>query len=428
MLGATEILDSLRAAGWPQAEVFAKTGRSRRFDFEDGWEGSTSSEECGWAVRAADGGSSFFFAASGHPAVETTWPDAREGLLRLPPPMSTEDWQEPGGVETPLMGELEGRQLLRTVAETLEKEAPEGRLRRAILEDGGNEIRIHNSWGVDVGYRSRLATCRLEAAIPSSAAGSCAVVVVARRAQELPAAALARRLADLLHVCQRGRSVEKSKAVVMLSPELATHILAWMVPLFIGSEPEDTDRWLRPGTKVAAPSVTVVDDGRLAGGLLSAPVDGEGVPTRARVLIDAGKAGEPILPWWLSQDPVGCRQRAGWRDLPITGATHLYLVPDRGVSVGAVLSSLRRGYYLIEATAPGFADVHSGRFFLPCCGFEVEKGRATMPVTRVGLEGDLRTVLQGVRAVARDLTFLPRGPLVGSASILVSGLDLRRLD
>src|SRR5207248_8648793 len=42
------------------------------------------------------------------------------------------------------------------------------------------------------------------------------------------------------------------------------------------------------GAKIAADSVTLIDDGTLVGGAGSAPFDGEGLPTRRNVLIEQG--------------------------------------------------------------------------------------------------------------------------------------------
>src|SRR5207237_8104702 len=44
----------------------------------------------------------------------------------------------------------------------------------------------------------------------------------------------------------------------------------------------------RRGSRIAAPAVTIVDDGLLPGALGSRPFDGEGLPTRRTVLVNQG--------------------------------------------------------------------------------------------------------------------------------------------
>ena len=43
------------------------------------------------------------------------------------------------------------------------------------------------------------------------------------------------------------------------------------------------------GEKIAASEVTIIDDGRLAGGLGSKPFDGEGQPTRRNTIVENGE-------------------------------------------------------------------------------------------------------------------------------------------
>jgi len=423
--GASLVLDDLLARGWTEAEVFWKSGRTRRFDFEQENESTLSSDEAGWAVRAGRSGASIFFAATGPPTVEPNWPEAHDGSLRLPAPMPIGNWRPPQSLESSLVGELEGRTILRTVAEKLAQEAPRSRLESAVLEDGASEAWIRNSHGVDASYRSRLATIRLVASMPASGTEQCSISSVARCARDFRPDALVRRLADLLRLSQGDRGPRTEQGTVLLSPQVATHLVAGMIPLFVGAaDGSRCEAGLGEG-RVAAPCVTVVDDGRYPRGLLAAPVDGEGVPTRPRALIEEGNAGETILPWWHSERPVGCRMRASWQDPPLTGATHLYLRPDAETSVASLLSDLRSGYYLIDAIGPAVFDSSSHSFSIPCCGFEVHEGRAISPVACVRLEGDLRRLLRNVRAVARDLTFAAHGAIVGSPSLLVGELDLR---
>ncbi len=421
-----EVLEAL-AARHECAEVYAKTGWSRRFDLENGVEGAVSSRESGWSARAGDSRSSFFFASAGAPRLDCELPSPTPGGLRLPPSEPAGKWEEDDTVSTPLLGELEGRRLVRALASTLEAEAPNAWLRLVILEDGASDVEVASSTGVEASFRNRLATLRMQAIEPETG-GQAEIYVAGRCAHDFRAQATARRIADLLFIAREGRSVSEAGVRALLSPEVATAILDSMSPLFVQSD--SSPRWLRPGNEVAGSAVTVIDDGRCLVGLVRSPVDGEGVPTGPLALIDRGCVGEPIRPWWSPERSPsaalrGCRLRAGWRDLPRTGSTHLYFDPSPDVSVASLLSAVERGYYLIDALGPCSLDPESGSFSLPCCGFEVERGRAAGPIHDVRLEGRLQGFLKGLRAVARDLTFLPRTSIVGSPSILVEGLDLR---
>ena len=59
-----EVLSSLAAARLEEAEVYAKTGRSRHVALSVAGELVAMNEEAGWAVRAGDRKGSFFWAES----------------------------------------------------------------------------------------------------------------------------------------------------------------------------------------------------------------------------------------------------------------------------------------------------------------------------------------------------------------------------
>jgi predicted Zn-dependent protease len=157
----------------------------------------------------------------------------------------------------------------------------------------------------------------------------------------------------------------------------------------------------------------LIDNGRLPGGAFEAAVDGEGMPTREVLLIDQGFFRQPLLTWWQAETvpgvPSGCTRRAGWRDLPAPGPTHLYLKPDPKTSVLALLGAVTQGYYLIDAT-----------------GGAVESGRATAPITGAWLCGKISTLLQNITGIGRDLAFHPLNGMIGSPTLLVTGLEMRR--
>ena len=148
------------------------------------------------------------------------------------------------------------------------------------------------------------------------------------------------------------------------------------------------------------------------------------MPTSALTLIERGRLGEAIAPWWSSLHPRGCRRRAGFRDLPSTGPTHLYFAPDPRTSVPSLLEDLASGFYLIEPLGRAVLDPRDGAISVATCGFRVEGGRAEEPVGRVVLRTGVRELLLGICGLARDLTFAPLGAMVGAPTIRVRAVDL----
>lgn len=428
-----ETLAALLAAGLAEAEVYTKRGRSRRVQLgrRAGAAGLTVEE--GWAVRAGGATGAFFHAGTGRPEAGRAWPQPAGPALRLPEPASLGDWRAPADLEAPLLGESEARALLEAIGRELQGELPGARLLHASLEEGASESRLLSSRGVDVEWKSRGALLRLEAALPGPRPVRAAVDAAERLAQGFAPSALARRLADRLFILQAGSSPERDRGEFLLAPPVAARLLLGLLPLFVErAGPGSVRLPVLPqrGAQLGSPALTIVDDGRLLGGVLAAPVDGEGTPTREMVLVDEGEMRQPLLPWWAAQPPrtraCGCVRRAGFRDLPAVGPSHLFIRPRAEVSVTALLGGVVRGYYLLDVTGSGRFDFDADRFALPVCGFAVQGGRSLAPVAGAWLCGGISALLRGVQAVARDLAFFPLDGVIGSPSLLATGLELRR--
>jgi predicted Zn-dependent protease len=431
-----DLLAELLARGFDAAEIYLKRGRSRRFELHDRGggerngrsEAAFSAEESGWSVRAGRGAASFFCAAAGSPVALERWPEPlADAPLALPLPQPIEEWSEPAEVAEALIGEDDGLRFLRRVADELEQRLPGAALHGAALEDGASEVRIANHHGLDVAYRGRFAALRLEARARMGAGVAAATLVYADRStRRFPAAALADRLIDLLAVRGGGAVASTSSADVVLAPEVAARLLAPLASAFVDRSRDEVSALLgeRAG-RVGSADVTIVDDGRDPRGPLAAPVDGEGVPNGERVLVESGRVGTTILPWERAPAAIGCRARAGWRDLPRIAPSHLFLAPRADVAPSSLVEDLAEGFYLLDADDGGSYDLAAGRFALPVWGFRIVAGRPLHPVGGARLMGDLRSLLHAVCGVARDLRFVPLGAMIGAPSLRVRGLTLQ---
>lgn len=452
---AQETLDAVASRGFSRAEVYAKRGRSRLVELTPRGTVASVHREEGWAVRAGDDRGSMMAAATGElPPVGGMgeWPEADGDALELPAPGrvapdGVAPWRAPADLEAPLVGEREAVQVLAVLAATLEQELPGARLLRATLADGASEVAVTNSLGLSAAYRHRVAHLRAEAAVPGARTGRPATAVVedvVREARRIDPRALARRLADRLSVGRDGRPPERDRLPMLLAPAVVVRLLEGLLPLLVGphgfelaSRQED-----RQG-RFASPHLTIRDDGRLEGGVLAAPADGEGVPTGPVTLVDAGAFRQPLLAWsQCRQDgrgrvgkkggerpargrPIGCARRASWRDLPRPAPSHLYVAPDPEVAVRSLLASLARGVYLLDADGAGRFDFREGRFDLPVVGFAVADGAATRPLAGARITGAIGTLLRGIEERGRDLTFLPAaGGLLGAPTLLVTDLEI----
>ncbi len=426
------VLDKLSGEGWEEVEVYHKRGRSRTVRFAAQAVVTSFCQEEGWAVRAGDRRRSFFYAAGGEPRPDAAWPEADGRGVRLASAKPIPHWAPPSDLDVPLIGESETRGLFDALERELAEELPGARLVLGELADGSSESQLVSSREVEAGVRQRTAYLYLEAVGPERGSPSISLRLAERDARRFNPRTLGRRLADLLTIVDKGSAPVRDRGEFLLAPAIGVRLLAALSELWLGPGAEEKAARLadRRG-KLASPAFTLIDDGRLSGGVLEAPVDGEGQPTREQLLVEEGIFRQPLVAWWQSaSDPSrvsGCCQRPGWRDLPRPGSTHLYLRPDTATSVASLIENLSRGYYLLDTEGSPRVAVDDNRFAVPVCGFAIEGGRPTGSITGAWLVGSVSSLMSGIVATARDLSFLPiSGGMVGAPSLLIKGLELRQ--
>jgi len=162
----------------------------------------------------------------------------------------------------------------------------------------------------------------------------------------------------------------------------------------------------RVGQRVAAPGVTVVDDGTLDGRRGSLNVDDEGTPTQCTTLIEDG-----ILKGYL-QDTLNARltgtrstgngRRESYAHLPMPRMTNTYMrAGDRDPQ--EIIASVKRGLYAVNFGG-GQVDITNGKFvFSASEAYLIENGKITRPVKGATLIGNGPDVLTRVEMIGNDL-------------------------
>jgi PmbA protein len=218
------------------------------------------------------------------------------------------------------------------------------------------------------------------------------------------------------------RKVPTCQVPVVFDPETAADLLGTLFGALTGYAVFRNATFLkgRLGEAVASPLLTVVDDGRRLAGLGSRPFDGEGLPTRRNVPIEAGVLRHFLCDSY-SARKIGARStgsaRRGIAGGPSVGASNLYLAPGPA-SPEAIVGEVERGLYVTDLIGFG-VDLVSGDYSQGAAGHWIEKGRPVHPVHEVTIAGNLKQMLLDVDAVGDDLAF--RG------AVSAPTLRLRRL-
>ncbi len=194
----------------------------------------------------------------------------------------------------------------------------------------------------------------------------------------------------------------------------------------------------RIGERVAAPGVTVVDDGTLQGRRGSLNVDDEGNVTRHNVLIEdgvlRGYLQDTMNARLMGVSPTGNGRRESYAHVPMPRMTNTYML-NGDKDPAEIVASVKDGLYAVNFGG-GQVDITSGKFvFSASEAYRIENGRITHPVkgatligngpdalTRVSLIGNDMQLDPGVGTCGKEGQSVPVG--VGQPTLRIDGLTV----
>jgi TldD protein len=162
----------------------------------------------------------------------------------------------------------------------------------------------------------------------------------------------------------------------------------------------------RIGQRVAAPGVTIVDDGTISGRRGSLNVDDEGTVTQCTTLIEdgilVGYMQDTLNARLMGQKPTGNGRRESFAHLTMPRMTNTYMLAGNH-DPKEMIASVKRGLY-----APNFGggqvDITSGKFvFSASEAYLIEDGKITRPVKGATLIGNGPEVMNRVSMIGNDL-------------------------
>lgn len=194
----------------------------------------------------------------------------------------------------------------------------------------------------------------------------------------------------------------------------------------------------RIGDRVAAPGVTVVDDGSIANRRGSLSIDDEGTPTQCTTLIEdgilKGYIQDRLNARLMGVAPTGNGRRESFAHAPMPRMTNTFMLGGKE-DPGEILARAKNGIYA-RSFGGGQVDITSGKFVFSCTeAYRIENGRLGAPIKGATLIGDGPTVLTKVAAIGNDMALdegigicgkggqsVPAG--VGQPTLLVEGLTV----
>jgi len=222
------------------------------------------------------------------------------------------------------------------------------------------------------------------------------------------------------------RKVPTCRVPVVFDPEMAAGLLSHLAGAVSGSSVYKGASFLgdKLGQPIAAPGVTVIDDGLKPRGLGSRPFDGEGVPVRRHAVVEGGVLKSFLLDTYsarkLGLATTGSARR-GLGGNPSPGVSNFHLAPGEATPE-QIIASVENGFYVTELIGFGVNGV-TGDYSRGAVGLWIENGALAYPVEEVTISGNLLEMFQGIEMIGNDLNFRRRvaAPTVKVGRMTVAG-------
>jgi len=221
------------------------------------------------------------------------------------------------------------------------------------------------------------------------------------------------------------RRVKTAEVPVIFDPDTAASLLRHVSSAASGPALYRRASFLvgKLGERIAAPSVTIVDDGTMPGALGSRPFDGEGLPIRRTVIVDRGVLRSYLLDTYSGRKLGLPSTHHAARDGSGVGVstTNLYLAAGE-TNPAEMIRSVKSGLYVTELIGFGVNGV-TGDYSRGAVGLWIDNGELAYPVEEITIAGNLLDMLHAVEAVGNDLVFRDRtaAPTVMIGRMTVAG-------
>ena len=226
------------------------------------------------------------------------------------------------------------------------------------------------------------------------------------------------------------RQVKTQAAPVVFSPEIARSIMGNIFEAANGDAIYRHASFFadKLGEQVAGENITVVDDGTLVfdgvGGFGTSPFDGEGLPTRRKVIVERGILKSYVMNTYtarkLGMASTGNASR-GLAGNPGIGAGNFYL--EAGTLTPAeIIGDVKQGLYVTETMGFG-VNLVTGDYSQGASGMWIENGEIAYPVEEITIAGNLKDMYKNVVAIGNDLVFrgASAAPTIRVEGMMIAG-------
>jgi len=305
-----------------------------------------------------------------------------------------------------------------------------------IVGNGENEMSMANSYGLDLSRKSNKAMAVMVARVEENGATkSASDVWSGRDFTNFDYKVFVKKIVDEALSYLGAESLETGAYPIAFENTATMSLFAVFSSIFMAENGQKGFSLLNKdkiGTTIAAPHITLRDDGICEKSIGSMAFDAEGVATQQKAIIENG-----VLKTLLynlksaAKDGVkstGNASKAGLGGAIATSVTNYYIVPSE-TSFEDMISGVEKGVIItgMDGLHSGVNPV-SGDFSVSAEGYLIENGKKTRPVEQITIAGNFYELLKNITAVGSDLRF---GSMmfdgIGMPSILVDGIRVAGL-
>lgn len=202
--------------------------------------------------------------------------------------------------------------------------------------------------------------------------------------------------------------VETQKVPVVFDQQMARTLLDSICDAVHGMSIYRNESFLagKLGEKVAAESVTVIDDATIPGLFGTSPFDDEGVRSRRTPVIERGVLRNYLLNSYAARK-LGMKT-TGNASRGITGNAgigHGNFFLEKGVqSPEEIIAGISNGFYVTELMGFG-VNIVTGDYSRGATGLWIRNGELAFAVSEVTIAGNLKEMLFAISSIGADLEF-----------------------
>ncbi|SNZ03117.1 PmbA protein [Persephonella hydrogeniphila] len=214
-----------------------------------------------------------------------------------------------------------------------------------------------------------------------------------------------------------GATPTETKSIPVLFPPYAfSQILEAFYPAFSGDYLIKGKSYFedKKDTPVACSDLSIVDNGRLAKGIMTRSFDDEGTPTQKTVLVEKGIFKNFIHNLYTSsvsgEKPTGNGYRSSFKDSTSVKPSNFYVESGEGIKIK------NDTFKVIEMLGLHTSNPVTGDFSVGVSGLIINEKGIVKPVRGVTLTGNFFEIIKNIVQIGNDLRFYGG---FGSPSVLV---------